>query len=61
MGTEQLLDLFSHKPSISGNLPNNSVTSSGGMKSILENLPDLWDHKQYDDEYDMSQFMAKLK
>lgn len=61
MGTEQLLDLFSHKPSGNGDATNSPSSSGGGVKAILENLPDLWDHKQYDDEYDMSQFMAKLK
>lgn len=63
MGTEQLLDLFSHK---SGNATNGGggggrSNSGGGMKAILETLPDLWDQKQYEDEYDLSQFMTKLK
>ncbi|KAL3274370.1 hypothetical protein HHI36_015768 [Cryptolaemus montrouzieri] len=60
MGTEQLLDLFSHKPSSSGDSSNSGSSSSGGVKALLENLPDLWEQKQYDSEYDMSQFMSKL-
>lgn len=59
MGTDQLLDLFSHNPGASNSSSSNSV--SGSMKTMLENLPDLWDHKQYEDEYDLSQFIQKLR
>ncbi|KAI4456700.1 tata-binding protein-associated factor [Holotrichia oblita] len=59
MATEQLLDLFSHKPSTS-QTNNLSKTTSGGVKAILEALPDLWDQNQYEDEYDLTQFMNKL-
>lgn len=59
MGTGQLLDLFSHKPITSGGAGSNSVT--GSVKTMLENLPDLWDDKQYEDEYDLSQFIDKLR
>lgn len=62
MGTEQLLDLFSHKPGSTANGDGGGMKSGKvGMKAILETLPDLWDQKQYEDEYDLSQFMAKLK
>lgn len=59
MGTDQILDLFSHKNSTQGQ-QGTSTTSATGVKSILETLPDLWDQKQYDDEYDLSNFMSKL-
>lgn len=65
MGTEQLLDLFSHKPCASG--PSNGTagakasTAGSGVKAILETLPDLWDQKQYEDEYDLTNFMTKLQ
>lgn len=68
MGTEQLLDLFSHNKSGNTSAANGGSggsggvrTAGGGMKAILETLPDLWDQKQYEDEYDLSQFMTKLK
>lgn len=61
MGTEQLLDLFSHKPGCTANGGGGGMKSGSGMKAILETLPDLWDQKQYEDEYDLSQFMTKLK
>lgn len=60
MGTDQLLDLFSHKPSGSA-VPSANRQGTGGMRALLESLPDLWDQKQYEDEYDLSQFMMKLQ
>ena len=33
---------------------------SGGMKKVLENLPELWDDQQYSNEYDLSGFMKSL-
>lgn len=60
MGTDQLLDLFSHNGNNSRE--NNSNTkSNSGVKAILESLPELWDTRQYDQEYDLSQFMTKLQ
>ena len=32
----------------------------GGLKKVMENLPELWDDKQYADEYDLSGFMKSL-
>lgn len=58
MGTEQLLDLFSNKP---GGGKEGAAKSGNGVKAILESLPELWEHKQYEDEYDLSQFMSKLQ
>jgi hypothetical protein len=31
------------------------------MKSVLETLPDLWEEKQYDEEYDLTNFMKNLR
>lgn len=59
MGTDQLLDLF--------NLSENekdgkkAQKSGGSMKSMLENLPELWDDNQYAEEFDMTQFIEGLK
>lgn len=59
MGTDQLLDLFS----LSENEKDNkkSANKAGGMKSVLENLPELWDDNQYAEEFDMTQFIEGLK
>lgn len=60
MGTDQLLDLFN----LSENDKDNKKAqnkSGGSMKSVLENLPELWDDTQYAEEFDMSQFIEGLK
>lgn len=36
---------------------NNKIT----MKHVLDNLPELWEDKQYDEEYDLTQFLKSLK
>ncbi|XP_063534218.1 TATA-binding protein-associated factor 172 [Cydia strobilella] len=56
MGTEQLLDLFHPSPS---STPHTSHTPTPGPSS-LEALPDLWDDRQYEEEYDMSHFIRGL-
>ncbi|XP_068631717.1 TATA-binding protein-associated factor 172 [Battus philenor] len=58
MGTDQLLDLFQ----LSGQSTSQSQAQSGnvGAKSVLETLPDLWDDKQYEEEYDMTNFIKSL-
>lgn len=61
MGTEQLLDLFSNKPGSGKEGSGASSGSSNGIKAVLDSLPELWEHKQYEDEYDLTQFMSKLQ
>lgn len=63
MGTDQLLDLFSldSAPKTSGEGSDKGSSSGKGMKSVLENLPELWDSQQYDSEYDLSGFIKSLK
>lgn len=60
MGTDQLLDLFQLSESDKDNKKTSSK-SSGSMKSVLENLPELWDDSQYAEEFDMTQFIEGLK
>jgi len=64
MATEQLFDLFNLsstdknekiKDGDSGNNTNISI------KNVLQNLPELWEDKQYEEEYDMTQFLQTLK
>ncbi|KAG8135443.1 hypothetical protein E2320_008472, partial [Naja naja] len=38
-----------------------SVSGKRTMKSILENLGELWDQEQYDSEYSLEKFMHSLK
>ncbi|CAG9584894.1 unnamed protein product [Danaus chrysippus] len=57
MGTDQLLDLFQSP----GSGPSSGSTGAQCSKSLIENLPDLWDDKLYEEEYDMTNFIKSLK
>lgn len=59
MGTDQLLELFD----LSENEKDKKSQHKPGasMKSMLENLPELWDDNQYAEEFDMTQFIEGLK
>ncbi|XP_045771755.1 TATA-binding protein-associated factor 172 isoform X2 [Maniola jurtina] len=56
MGTDQLLDLFQTSASAGP-----STSHQQPPKPAISNLPDLWDDKQYEEEYDMSTFVKSLK
>ncbi|CAD0199538.1 unnamed protein product [Chrysodeixis includens] len=59
MGTDQLLDLFNLSSS-NAQTPQQQQAGPSGSKSVLETLPDLWDDKQYEEEYDMTNFIKGL-
>ncbi len=62
MGTDQLFDLFNLTDNNARS--TNSVESTSGnvtMKQALTELPELWEDKQYDEEYDLTQFLQGLK
>lgn len=70
MGTDQLLDLFSlseqekQQRGIAGGSSqarSGGSSSGGSMKNVIENLPELWEDQQYEEEYDLSQFIQNLK
>ncbi|KAL3498161.1 hypothetical protein ACH5RR_040893 [Cinchona calisaya] len=71
MNTDQLLDLFTSVenrkgPSVSQcsteNIDGEAKLPGGskGLKKIIGGLEELWDHSLYTEEYDLSQFLAKL-
>ncbi|XVE62439.1 hypothetical protein DITRI_Ditri06bG0118400 [Diplodiscus trichospermus] len=72
MNTDQLLDLFasaetSKKGATGSKRSESSVDgdpklmgTGKGLKAILSGLEDLWDQSQYTEEYNLSQFLAKL-
>ncbi|KAG9442446.1 hypothetical protein H6P81_018300 [Aristolochia fimbriata] len=72
MNTDQLLDLFTsaqpsskgrtHATSSNGSIDEvpKSLGGGKGLKSILNGLEELWDQSQYTEEYNLSQFLAKL-
>lgn len=46
------------------NFDNNGSSSTTGqvtMKNVLEGLPELWEDTQYEEEYDLTQFLKSLK
>lgn len=71
MGTDQLLDLFNlsdqavHSKRVAGDA--SSTIGVGGaedkanMNAMLKTLPELWEDKQYEEEYDLTQFMDGLR
>lgn len=64
MGTDQLLDLFSLNEEKRQQRAGGSVTGPGAgssMKNVIENLPELWEDQQYEEEYDLTQFIKTLK
>ncbi|CBI40030.3 unnamed protein product, partial [Vitis vinifera] len=72
MNTDQLLDLFTSAEALKkgaaqskrsdGNFDGDPkfVGSGKGLKAILGGLEELWDHSQYTEEYNLSNFLTKL-
>ena len=59
MATDQLLDLFSldETAEVQDNYDDDdSGKGKSSMKTILENLPELWDDSQYTSEYDLEAY-----
>lgn len=66
MGTDQLLDLFNLSDNAGQNQRMDRSAEGGrdekvSMNSILKTLPELWEDKQYEEEYDLTQFMDGLR
>lgn len=65
MATEQLFDLFNLSASGKTDKTNDNIDNASNtnitMKHVLETLPELWEDKQYEEEYDMTQFLQTLK
>lgn len=66
MGTDQLLDLFQLSSGAAAGPPGPAPGPSAPAlpppagRAVLDALPDLWDDKQYEEEYDMSNFIKGL-
>jgi len=62
MNTAQLLDLFSpvdrHKKSETEKAPMDVPV---GSKAIIENLEELWDTEQYEEEFNLDNFLSEMK
>uniref|UniRef100_A0A8D8QXG5 TATA-binding protein-associated factor 172 n=1 Tax=Cacopsylla melanoneura TaxID=428564 RepID=A0A8D8QXG5_9HEMI len=68
MATGKLLDLFSLDGQDKNSTPGAGVGGSneetsggpGGLKNLLDTLPELWDEREYQEEYDLSNFVQSL-
>ena len=62
MDTSQLLDLFSVEKEkfAKAKSTEDSSNKKSSMKSILEDLGELWDENQYDNEYNLDSFIQSL-
>ena len=63
MRTDQVLDLFSLDPgpAAGSKAPEARGGGGGGVQSVLDNLPELWNEEQYTEEYNMDSFIKNLK
>ncbi|EDV43563.1 uncharacterized protein Dana_GF18554 [Drosophila ananassae] len=64
MGTSQIFDLFNGGNGNGQGTSTAGSTAAGGpmsMNTIIENLPDLWSEHQYEEEYDLGNFVQALK
>lgn len=61
MATDQLFDLFDAPNEKNDKNNEETNNASVSMKQVLETLPELWEDKQYEDEYDLTQFLQTLK
>ncbi|XP_073832127.1 histone acetyltransferase 1 [Musca autumnalis] len=64
MGTGQIFDLFNLNERNKEAEKQTSLASASGqlsMNAIIENLPELWSEQQYDEEYDVTNFVQALK
>lgn len=63
MNTEQLLDLFKVEDAevaTTGTSRDIPLGTGKGMKAALATLGELWEEKQYEDEYNMDDFLAGM-
>lgn len=63
MATGQLLDLFSlsDEAARSSKAKDSDRGAQVTLNQALENLPELWEDKEYEEEYDMTQFIKTLR
>ncbi|XP_072281164.1 TATA-binding protein-associated factor 172 isoform X2 [Pyxicephalus adspersus] len=62
MGTDQLLDLFTlDKGGKNDKMESSEAGGKSSIKSILDNLGELWNQEQYDSEFSLDNFMHSLK
>lgn len=62
MGTEQLMNMFNRDtPATSEQKPkDNSAGVPSGYAKLLENITEVWDETQYENEYNLNNFIKSL-
>ncbi|XP_001359276.3 TATA-binding protein-associated factor 172 [Drosophila pseudoobscura] len=65
MGTSQIFDLFNggNGKAVGGSAATETQSAAGGMSvnTFIENMPELWSEYQYEEEYDLGNFVQALK
>ena len=61
MNTDQLLDLFQLTDTETIEKKVEKAEGKASMKEILEDLEELWDERQYQEEYNIDTFLESLK
>jgi len=59
METDQVLNLFSLDKTDSG-ARSTKEHSSTSIRSLIESMPELWEEEQYEEEYNMTNYVASL-
>ncbi|XP_077975893.1 TATA-binding protein-associated factor 172-like isoform X2 [Styela clava] len=60
MGTNQVLDLFTIEKGAEKKKIREKDSSGKGLRTLMDDIGDLWDQNQYDTEYNLDNFMESL-
>lgn len=70
MGTEQLINMFNKDEQAAGQKSNNqskeqahpAIAATGNSyQRIIDNISEIWDESQYENEFNVSNFIESLK
>lgn len=66
MGTEQIMNMFDRETSSSTKTTTTATTTTNtstgsGYQRLLENIGEIWDESQYENEYNLDNFIKSLK
>ena len=63
MGTEQIMNMFDRETSTKTTTTATTTTTStgSGYQRLLENIGEIWDESQYENEYNLDNFIKSLK
>lgn len=64
MGTEQIMNMFDRETSSASTKTTTAATTTttgSGYQRLLENIGEIWDESQYENEYNLDNFIKSLK